>query len=1209
MIGQMLSSYRRGVAIAVFVFVLTVSPYAHAAETTALGINDPFADALQLWSAVLSSIDSLANQIASALQLHQALTFNTTPKPHAPKNLQQPAALAASAALATQSPPETATTSGSSAIVSVPPQQPQTTGPPEAISDQTTQSPFVKSADFSPNSPAFSQPAASNPALAAAPPSAFVTQAQFNAGMSVLGSSVQQLLAKTDPHPFPESVGADGNNLNPYAAASNIGQLSNVTITNPTITGLSAGEIPNLSGTYLSLGGGTLTGAFADSGTASSSFAGALGIGTTSPSDVLAVSGPIFLGSVSPAATGDRLYNNGGSLYWNGSLVGGGPIGSWLTDGTSVWRTAGDVGIGTTSPISELDVEGWTVTSGDCSNADCSTGNPQVNLSGTLNTALTSPGHVTGFQGIWQTVGATSSTSNINGMRLQLDAGYTGDATDRVADFQNYIQGTHLLGVQNVGGNIGATIEAQGGATNDSTTGDNVGVYAIANGSDDLNVAVFGRSIDQSSGSNGSLADVGVIGIGAHNVGHGTFSQIGAYFTPYPSINYSAFATTSTALLLDNQASGFPLLFGDVNSVNAFTLTATGGITSTSTTNSTNFWQVLNSSGSSVLDIDTSNQRVGIGTTTPGSLLSVQGVANFTPATSTLYSTGGLNLTGGGCFAVNGTCIGGGAASSQWTTAGSNISYTGGNVGIGTTSPYAALAVWGADTSVKTLPFQVVSSASTTLFAVTDGGNVGIGTTSPADNFVVTNPNSTASLSIRSAGAGVGSGNVKFTMQNGDGNTYAWQYSGSGNTLLKLQYNGASQDSFNSIGALVLGYNAGARTGTILDAEGLGYFGSSTSPANTNLIGLYGGGVNYGLVANSAQNVWNLGYASSLTTLATPVLTWNSSGNVGLGTTSPYAALAVWGADTSAGTSAFVISNSASTTEFNVLDNGNATLAGTLTQNSDQRLKTNIQSLNASSSLAAIDELNPVTFNWLDLSQGSTTQLGFIAQQVQPIFPNLVSTTSSTALTPNGTLSLNYIGLISPIVSAIQALSNELASIENAIAGFAQSFTTAILHAQEADVQKLCVGSTCVTPAQFQAMVAAANQSGSSSTPPPTSSDGAAASSSADSSATPPVLQVNGDNPAIIQVGATYTDLGATITGPQADLNLGITTYVNGAPMNPVQIDTSTAATDTIAYVATDSAGLTSTSTRTVIVEAPSIVPRDDASSTTTDTSATSTSQ
>lgn len=49
-------------------------------------------------------------------------------------------------------------------------------------------------------------------------------------------------------------------------------------------------------------------------------------------------------------------------------------------------------------------------------------------------------------------------------------------------------------------------------------------------------------------------------------------------------------------------------------------------------------------------------------------------------------------------------------------------------------------------------------------------------------------------------------------------------------------------------------------------------------------------------------------------------------------------------------------------------------------------------------------------------------QLGFIAPQVQQIFPNLASTTSANVLTPDGTLSLNYIDLISPIVSAIQEI-------------------------------------------------------------------------------------------------------------------------------------------------------------------------------------------
>lgn len=55
-----------------------------------------------------------------------------------------------------------------------------------------------------------------------------------------------------------------------------------------------------------------------------------------------------------------------------------------------------------------------------------------------------------------------------------------------------------------------------------------------------------------------------------------------------------------------------------------------------------------------------------------------------------------------------------------------------------------------------------------------------------------------------------------------------------------------------------------------------------------------------------------------------------------------------------------------------------------------------------------------------------------------------------------------------------------------------------------------------------------------------------ATASITDAADTPPAIHINGDNPAIVQVGDTYNDLGATITGPQADLNLGIKTYLNG---------------------------------------------------------------
>jgi hypothetical protein len=329
-----------------------------------------------------------------------------------------------------------------------------------------------------------------------------------------------------------------------------------------------------------------------------------------------------------------------------------------------------------------------------------------------------------------------------------------------------------------------------------------------------------------------------------------------------------------------------------------------------------------------------------------------------------------------------------------------------------------------------------------------------------------------------------------------------------------------------------------------------------------------------GSTTNNQLNIQNIFFGTNNSATGQNI----SSGQIGIGTTSPYARFAISLNNGDINTTAFVIASStanSTTTLFSVANTGNATLAGTLTQNSDQRLKTNIQSLDASDSLAVIDALNPVSFYWINDIFGSGEQLGFIAQDVQKLLPQLVSTTSPTALTPGGTLGLNYSGLISPIVSAIQALSADMTSIENTIAGYAQSFTTHQLNADE-----LCLDGTCITQQQLAAILASENQSPAGGSPASGN-----VNVGATTPATPPVIQINGNNPAIVQVGATYTDLGATITGPQADLNLGSTTYVNGTEMNPVQIDTSTAATDTIDYVATDQNGLTSTSTRTVIVE------------------------
>jgi hypothetical protein len=69
------------------------------------------------------------------------------------------------------------------------------------------------------------------------------------------------------------------------------------------------------------------------------------------------------------------------------------------------------------------------------------------------------------------------------------------------------------------------------------------------------------------------------------------------------------------------------------------------------------------------------------------------------------------------------------------------------------------------------------------------------------------------------------------------------------------------------------------------------------------------------------------------------------------------------------------------------------------------------------------------------------------------------------------------------------------------------------------------------------------------------------ATSSADASTSPPVIKINGDNPAQVSVGETYTDLGAKVTGPEADLNLGIKTFLNGALVSNIVPDYSASMT------------------------------------------------
>jgi len=340
-------------------------------------------------------------------------------------------------------------------------------------------------------------------------------------------------------------------------------------------------------------------------------------------------------------------------------------------------------------------------------------------------------------------------------------------------------------------------------------------------------------------------------------------------------------------------------------------------------------------------------------------------------------------------------------------------------------------------------------------------------------------------------------------------------------------------------------------------------------------------------------------------------VTFKGTGNVGIGTTSPPFKLTV----DNAGSSGIVAGFENSSGECTSNPTGSS-----VNCSSDITLKKNITSISTSTALANILALDPVFFNWKTEADGTAQHSGFIAQSVQPVFTDLVSTGS------NGKLLLNYAGFTPYLTAAIKETAsisgtfrdhNLVAWLADASNGIDKIFAHEIIttngsftsiatvsltaSSSVADTltanQKFCLGARCMTAEQFNhildmeaaagAATVVGGTAGAQAALPTWGDAGGATSSTPANDNQAPVIDINGNNPATVSVGETYADLGAVITSPQVDQNLGIHTFVDGIATDPVVIDTSVPGTHSIGYVVAGAAGLTSTSTRTVIVSAP----------------------
>ena len=118
--------------------------------------------------------------------------------------------------------------------------------------------------------------------------------------------------------------------------------------------------------------------------------------------------------------------------------------------------------------------------------------------------------------------------------------------------------------------------------------------------------------------------------------------------------------------------------------------------------------------------------------------------------------------------------------------------------------------------------------------------------------------------------------------------------------------------------------------------------------------------------------------------------------------------------------------------------NGNATLAGVLTQLSDARLKKNIVPLQ--NALQKVSNINAYHYHWKEDGRDASLQLGILAQEVQEVFPELVIKDEK------GNLSVNYSGLIPVLLASIK---EQQAQIQK------QQIQIQVLQKQQEEILKL----------------------------------------------------------------------------------------------------------------------------------------------------------
>jgi hypothetical protein len=500
-------------------------------------------------------------------------------------------------------------------------------------------------------------------------------------------------------------------------------------------------------------------------------------------------------------------------------------------NGENSYINSGNLGIGTTSPSHLLEVDGAT---------------PGTLSGGQLGIYATDAlGANKGGQLVF---GGSGFTSN----QQYPFASIAGKKVNAVSsDIQSYLQ----FNVENTFGGMNEAMRIVGGLN-----GNTIGFVGIGT-TTPLSALTVGGTGGESIGADYNFAAPtnGLIVEG--NVGIGTT-------TPQNALTVAG-TTENQGLQIDgsNYYNAYDIARNGGNGVLTFTGNQTGGASgyAFSTPSAASAFTILNSG------------NVGIGTTTPGSALSVAGSGYIS---GNLSASGNINVAAGSAYTYNGQNVitasttlynyfFGGAGNSSMTgnantALGSSAFYSDTTGNANTAIGYNSLSL---NTTGTTNTAIGVSALS---YNTTGSNNVVVGST--AMNF---NVSATSTVAI---GASAGFGAIGYSNQGG---TYIGTSAG-----FSLQ----TRSDYNTFLGYQAGYGVTSGAGNIL-------LGAASTTANANLTSGYGNiaiGNNISLPSATASgqlDIGNIIYGTGLNGTGSTL----STGNIGIGTTTPGSLLSIGG--------------------------------------------------------------------------------------------------------------------------------------------------------------------------------------------------------------------------------------------------------------------------------------------------------------------------